>query len=232
MSDARRALVTGGGTGIGAAIARRLAADGAEVWVMGRRREPLEAASPHVIVGDVTRGEDCERALAATGDLDVLVNNAGIGDAGWDATMAVNLTASHVLSALAADGLTRRRGSIVMVASVAGLVATQGEPAYGVSKAGMLMLTRSLAVRLGRRGVRVNAVAPGVTRTALVQKGIDEGVIDVDAYLARTPLHRFGEPDEIARAVLFLANDEDAAFATGTTLRIDGGWSAQGWIVK
>jgi NAD(P)-dependent dehydrogenase (short-subunit alcohol dehydrogenase family) len=80
--------------------------------------------------------------------------------------------------------------------------------------------------------VRVNAVAPGVTRTEMVQKGIDEGVIDTERYLARTPLHRFGEPEEIAGAVLYLANDEDGAFVTGTTLRIDGGWSAQGWIIR
>jgi NAD(P)-dependent dehydrogenase (short-subunit alcohol dehydrogenase family) len=89
-----------------------------------------------------------------------------------------------------------------------------------------------LAIEWAARGVRVNAVAPGVTRTALVQKGIDDGVVDVARYTARTPLHRFGEPDEIARAVLYLANDEDGSFVTGTTLRIDGGWSAQGWIIR
>lgn len=87
-----------------------------------------------------------------------------------------------------------------------------------------------LAIEWADRGIRVNAVAPGVTRTALVQKGIDEGVIDVVRYRARTPLGRFGEPEEIARAVAFLADDEQSAFVTGATLRVDGGWSAQGWI--
>jgi NAD(P)-dependent dehydrogenase (short-subunit alcohol dehydrogenase family) len=93
-------------------------------------------------------------------------------------------------------------------------------------------MTQVLAIEWGDRGIRVNAVAPGVTRTALVQKGIDDGVIDVTAYRARTPMHRFAEPDEIARAVLFLACDEDSSFVTGTTLCVDGGWSAMGWIYK
>jgi NAD(P)-dependent dehydrogenase (short-subunit alcohol dehydrogenase family) len=93
-------------------------------------------------------------------------------------------------------------------------------------------MTEVLAIEWADRGIRVNAVAPGVTRTALVQKGIDEGVVDVERYTARTPLKRFGEPDEIARAVTWLANDEDSAFVTGTTLTVDGGWSAQGWIIR
>ena len=90
--------------------------------------------------------------------------------------------------------------------------------AYCAAKAAVVAMTQVLAIEWADRGIRVNAVAPGVTRTALVQKGIDEGVIDVDAYRARTPMHRFGEPDEIARAVLYLASDEDSSFVTGTTL--------------
>ena len=91
-------------------------------------------------------------------------------------------------------------------------------------------MTEVLAIEWADRGVRVNAVAPGVTRTALVQRGIDEGIVDVARYERRTPQRRFGEPDEIARATLFLASDEDASFITGTTLRVDGGWSAYGWV--
>ncbi len=224
-----RALVTGGGTGIGAAIAHRLAADGAQVWAMGRRRAPLEEVGLGVIVGDVTAAADRTAALAATGDLDVLVNCAGVGDAGWSETIDVNLTAAHELAELAAPGLTRRRGSIVNISSVAGIVAGPGEPAYAVSKAGMLMLTRALAVRLGPLGVRVNAICPGWVRTPMADGEVCALEGDVEAGYARVtkhvPLRRPGLPQEVAFAAAFLASP-DASYINGAVLTVDGGMTA------
>src|SRR4029079_8493302 len=154
-------------------------------------------------------------------------------DADWDASVAVMQTGVFLCSQIVGRHmLERRSGSIVNISSINAFQAFPLRLAYCATKAAVLAMTEVLAIEWADRGVRVNAVAPGVTRTALVQKGIDGGVIDVDRYVARTPLHRFGEPDEIARAVLYLANDEDGSFVTGTTLRIDGGWSAQGWIIR
>ncbi len=189
---------------------------------------------------------DVERAhaetIAAHGRVDVLVNNAGVAlagpsetfsDADWDASIGVMQTGVFLVSQVVGNGmLERRSGSIVNISSINAWAAFPMRLAYCAAKAAVVAMTEVLAIEWADRGVRVNAVAPGVTRTALVQKGIDEGVIDVDRYIARTPLHRFGEPDEIARAVLYLANEEDGSFVTGTTLRIDGGWSAQGWIIR
>jgi NAD(P)-dependent dehydrogenase (short-subunit alcohol dehydrogenase family) len=189
---------------------------------------------------------DVERAhaetVAAHGRVDVLVNNAGVAlagpsetfsDADWDTSIGVMQTGVFLASQVVGRGMLERgRGSIVNIASINAWEAFPMRLAYCAAKAAVVAMTEVLAIEWADRGVRVNAVAPGVTRTALVQKGIDEGVIDVDRYLARTPLHRFGEPDEIARAVLYLANEDDGSFVTGTTLRIDGGWSAQGWIIR
>lgn len=226
--DGARALVTGGGSGIGAAIARRLASDGAEVWVMGRRREALLDVSDNVIVGDVSVRDDCNRAIAECGPLDILINNAGVGDADWERTLAINLTGAHWLAELATDGLCARRGAVVNVASMGAIRAHSRNSQYGVSKAGLLQLTRSLAVRLGPHGVRVNSVCPGWIRTPMA----DESMLmfDPDPELGYqratryTPLRRPGTGDEVAAAVAFLASSE-ASYITGAMLTIDGGAS-------
>ena len=159
----------------------------------------------------------------------MLVNNAGLGDAGWDDTMAVNLTAAHGLSALAADGLAERRGAIVNVASVAALVAGPGEPQYAVSKAALVMLTKSLAVTLGPRGVRANAICPGWVRTPMADAEMAAlGRRHRGGLRARhppRPARPPGLPDEVAAAALFLASAE-ASYVSGAVLTVDGGMTA------
>ena len=243
-------VVTGGGRGIGEAIAQRFRAEGATLAILdldpAAAGEVARAVDGTAHGCDVSARDSVERAFAEVidqhGRIDVLVNNAGVAlagpsetfsDADWDTSIGVMQTGVFLCSQVAGrDMLARGSGSIVNISSINAWAAFPMRLAYCAAKAAVVAMTEVLAIEWADRGVRVNAVAPGVTRTALVQKGIDDGVVDVERYTARTPLHRFGEPDEIARAVLYLANDEDGAFVTGTTLRIDGGWSAQGWIIR
>ena len=246
----RVCVITGGARGIGEAIAARFAAEGATVAILDLDAEA--AARTASRLGGTGHGCDVgsrpsvEAAVAEVtgrhGRIDVLVNNAGVALAGpsetfsdedWATSMAVMQTGVFLCSQVAGRHmLAAGRGVIVNISSMNAWEAFPMRLAYCAAKAAVVAMTQVLAIEWAGRGIRVNAVAPGVTRTALVQKGIDDGIIDVDAYKARTPLHRFAEPDEIARAVLFLASDEDASFVTGTTLCADGGWSAMGWVVK
>ena len=227
--EGKRALITGGGTGIGAAAATRLQAGGAHVTVMGRREAPLAAVSQHYVVGDVTSPDDCRRAVEAAGPLDILVHNAGVGSTGWDDVIAVNLTAGHHLIEHAERGLMERRGCIVTVGSTAAIVSGAVDADYNAAKAGLVMLTRSHAVRLGPRGVRANAVCPGWVRTPMGDDDMRKLTDDIDeAYRTVTrfaPLRRAASPDEIAAAICFLASD-DASYITGAVLMVDGGSTA------
>jgi NAD(P)-dependent dehydrogenase (short-subunit alcohol dehydrogenase family) len=245
----RIAIVTGGARGIGEAIATRFAAEGATPVILDL--DAAAAAETAARLGgtghscDVSRRASVEAAvaevLAAHGRIDILVNNAGLGLAGpsetfsdeeWDTSIGIMQTGVFYCSQIVGRHMLERgRGSIVNISSINAWEAFPMRLAYCAAKAAVVAMTEVLAIEWADRGIRVNSVAPGVTRTALVQKGIDDGVIDVVAYQARTPMHRFGEPDEIARAVLYLACDKDSSFVTGTTLRVDGGWSANGWVV-
>lgn len=234
----RIALVTGGGTGIGAATARLFAAEGASLVITGRRREPLDAVSSDtgatVVQGDVADPAHVTEAVGAAieqyGALDIVVNNAGIGGPGWQEVLDVNLGGARLVCETALRHLVERRGSIVNVSSVSAFHAHAGGAAYTVSKAGLVMLTKQLALEYGPRGVRANAVCPGWVRTEMGDRAMDymgqeHGVSREEAYelTARyLPLRRVAAPEEIAAACLFLASNE-ASYVTGETLVVDGG---------
>jgi meso-butanediol dehydrogenase / (S,S)-butanediol dehydrogenase / diacetyl reductase len=251
----RVALITGGGTGIGAAVARRLAAEGAAVVVTGRRPEPLAEVAAAVggiaVPGDTTDDDHLREAVATAqgsfGGLDVVVAAAGIdlgGAAGgsvgdvdddaWDRTLAVNLTGPLRLVRAALPALLRRGGgSVVLVSSVNGLTNAPASVAYDASKAALISLARSVAVDYGPRGVRANAVCPGWVVTPMGDDDMDgiaveQGVTRDEAYRLATadvPLRRAARAEEIAACCAFLASD-DASVVTGTALVADGGGAA------
>lgn len=236
--DGKVALVTGGSRGIGAAVARELGAAGARVAVNYRSSADVAREIAGEIDGIAVEGDVADPAQAASlverveselGDLDCLVNNAGVtrdgliarmSDEDWDAVLDTNLRGTfNTCRAVSRKMLRRRAGSIVNLTSVVGIHGNPGQANYAASKAGIIGLTKALARELGTRGVRVNAVAPGYIDTELT------GVLPEEvrnAILGNTPLGRLGEPEDVARAVRFLCSDE-AAFVTGAVLLVDGG---------
>lgn len=245
----RVAVVTGGTSGIGLALVRGLAEAGADVVPMSRRSEQVEAAAAEVetlgrravrVTADVSDRASLEAALARTlaelGQVDILVNCAGITkrtptldvtDEEWSAILETNLTGSwRACQVFGRHMLERGYGRIVNIASLASFVGLFEVAAYTASKSGVAGLTRALAVEWGRRGVNVNAIAPGVYRTALntaLLDGTDRG----KEFLLRTPLGRFGRTEELSGACVFLAS-EAASYINGEVLTVDGGFLASG----
>ena len=240
--DGKVAVVTGAARGIGRAIAEKLAREGADVavcdlqveWLadtaaavqgLGRKALPLA-----VDVGDGETVNACiTEVVKVFGKVDIMVNNAGItkdtllvrmSDDDWDAVLRVNLKGTFLFSrAVAKVMMKQRSGAIVNIASVIGLIGNAGQCNYAASKAGVIALTKSTAKELASRGVRVNAIAPGFISSKMTD-ALSQEVRD--QMMANIPLARFGEPSDIAKAVVFLASDE-ASYVTGQTLSVNGG---------
>jgi 3-oxoacyl-[acyl-carrier protein] reductase len=244
----KAAIVTGAGSGIGAAIAERLAAEGVHVLVADLRAERAEStvktirdaggrAEPHAM--DVRKREDAagavQQAVSHFGQLDILVCNAGLMDREpflemtddlWRRVIDTNLYGTFICAQAAARQMVAQGGGgrIVTVASNSGIFGGKGRAAYGASKAGIMNLTQCMAMELAQHGINVNAVAPGPTRTGANPSGRPSDYIST-----RMPLARLGEPSEIAAVAAFLASD-DASFVTGHVYAADGGFTIAGMI--
>ena len=249
--EQRVVVVTGGSSGIGRAIALRFAHEGAHVVVGDVTHDPREGGeTTEALLGergfhvdaDVSRAEDVERLVGAAvdrfGRLDVMVCNAGIAgrysksllettDEDWDAIMSVNLRGVFLCRQAIAEMVEQEpigeaRGRVIIISSQHGMIGPPGHLAYAVSKGGLVNMTHQLAVDYARRGVYVNAVAPGKILTGSPEQQSPDAL----AYShARTPFPRLGRPEDVAGAALFLASD-DSGYVSGVNLLVDGGWMA------
>jgi 3-oxoacyl-[acyl-carrier protein] reductase len=232
--EGKTALVTGGSRGIGRAIALELARAGADVTLSYRSgkdeaEEVAREAGGHAFEADVADPEQAKALVDAAGELDLLVNNAGVTrdgliarmpDEDWRVVIETNLSgAFHTCRAAARGMMKRRSGSIVNISSIVGVHGNPGQTNYSASKAGIIGFTKALARELGTRGVRANVVAPGYIDTRLTHAIAEEMR---ELMLANTPLGRFGSPEDVAGAVRFLCSEE-ASFITGEVLLVDGG---------
>jgi len=233
--QARTALVTGGGSGIGRAISRRFASEGATVVVADMVAERADEVAAEIggraVHADMTVSADVTRMFDEAGTVDILVNNAGGGHAddlleidegSWDGDVAGNLKSAYLCSRAALPGMIERGSGVILnIASVNGMAFFANE-AYSAAKAGMINLTFSMAVRYGRHGIRVVAIAPGTIRSPLWQDRLDKEPQVFERLVRWYPLRRVGEPEDVANAAAFLVSD-DAAWISGEVLRVDGG---------
>ncbi len=252
--EGKIAHITGGGSGLGDAMAHLFASEGARVAVSDIKYDVAQRVADSVVSsggdaialsGDVSNREDCERLVVETveklGGLDVLVNSAGVTpryapkewdfEKTWDFVVSINLKGTMLMSKFAVDQMRKQgSGSIVNLASIIGLVGyaqgiSDGFNPYPHTKGGVVQMTRDMGVALAKEGIRVNSLCPGFTYTPLVQTLVDDADMH-ERLKSLHPMGRLGNPNEIANAALFLASDE-ASFITGVNLPVDGGYTAQ-----
>lgn len=247
--DGRRALVTGGAKGLGRVMAGALAEAGAEVAITSRTLSECQAAADEIraftgrrtfaVAADVAQSSEIERLAVAVesalGPVDILVNNAGVNirgsveelsEADWDAVITTNLKAPFLCARAFGPGMCRRGwGRVINLGSILSVIAIPGRAPYASSKAGLLNLTRVLALEWATKGVTVNAICPGPFATDMNKQLLDDPV-KYKAFVEKIPMNRWGELHEIAGTAVFLASDA-ASFITGSALFIDGGWTAQ-----
>ena len=237
--EGRKALVTGGASGIGAAIAARLAAEGAEVWVgdidtVGAEKIAGEV-NGHAIELDVTDHAACAAAVGEIGTIDVLVNNAGTDEFGffthttpeqWQKVIAINLGGVLNCTHAALPGMQQAKyGRILNISSEAGRVGSKGSAVYSAAKAGIVGFTKAIARENARYGIIANAIAPGPIETPLLMGAKEFGEIGekvIETMKSSTQMGRLGQPEEVAAAAAFLVSD-DATYVTGETLGVSGG---------
>ncbi|MEL6299642.1 MAG: SDR family oxidoreductase [Pseudomonadota bacterium] len=238
-------VVTGAGSGIGAATAKRFAADGYAVTLNGRTESKLKSVAAeigsddhvHIAPGDVSKPDDCKRIIAAHvqrfGGLDVLVNNAGVAVGGqidqvafddWRKVMSINVDGVFLMIHEAVPHIEKTGGSIVNVSSVSGLGGDWGMSPYNATKGAVTNFTRALALDFGSRGMRINAVAPSLVETDMTEDMVKDDEL-VAKFADRIPIGRYAQPDEVADVIAFLAS-HDARFVNGVILPVDGGVTA------
>ena len=245
--DGRTALVTGAGRGIGRACAAALAQAGAEVWLLARTREEVDRAAAeigaraHAVAGDVTRSEDVRRVIASMPRLDILVNNAGsnipepfvdVSEEHLDRLLALNVRAAFLVAQAAARKMLEaperkaRGGAIINMSSQMGHVGAVNRSVYCLTKHGLEGLTKAMALELAPAGIRVVSIAPTFIETPMYTRMREAKPEFAEWVRARIPAGQVGHPDDVAAAVLFAASPA-AALVTGTSLLVDGGWTAQ-----
>jgi meso-butanediol dehydrogenase / (S,S)-butanediol dehydrogenase / diacetyl reductase len=240
----KTAIITGGGSGIGLATARAFCKEGAKVILFGRRKEKLVSAadelgdSAFIVQGDMTLNDDLDQLINKTLNnfkgIDILVNNAGlfngaplheISDSQWDEMMDINIRSVFQLTRRVLPiMMAQKSGSIVHISSILGLIAVPGVAAYNVSKGALNQFSRSIAVEYGSYGIRSNSICPGLIETDMTAELMKDASL-MQEWSKEYPIGRFGKPDDVASACLFLASDE-SSFITGTALPVDGGFTA------